>query len=71
MDQQEQTKMDMDLTESDYIWGILNDFKKCDSNCENCKAYERLNSTQCAVCELLLTYRNDISNAITKLIDQM
>ena len=36
----------MDLTESDYIRGILNDFKKCDSNCENCKAYERLNGTQ-------------------------
>ena len=69
MDQQEQTKMD--LTESDYIRGILNDFKKCDSNCENCKAYERLNGTQCVVSELLLTYRNDISNAITKLIDQM
>ena len=63
--------MDMDLTESDYIRGILNDFKKCDLNCENCKAYERLNSTQCAVCELLLTYRNDISKALAKLIDKM
>lgn len=61
----------MDLTESDYIRGILNDFKKCDSNCENCKAYERLNGTQYAVCELLLKYRNDISKALTKLIDNM
>ena len=67
--------MDMNLTESEqeYLRNILNDFEHCDSIgfCENCKAYERLNSTQCAVCELLLTYRNDISNAITKLIDQM
>ena len=63
--------MDMDLTESDYVRCILNDFEKCDSNCENCKAYEKLNGTQCAVCELLLTYRNDISKALTKLIDNM
>lgn len=61
----------MDVTESDSIRGILNDFEKCDSNCENCKAYEKLNGTQCAVCELLLTYRNDISKALTKLIDNM
>ena len=71
MDQQEQTKMDMNLAELDYIRGILNDFEKCDSNCENCKAYEKLNGTQCTVCLLLLTYRNDISNAIYKLIVQM
>lgn len=62
----------MDLTESDYVRRILNDFEKCDSkNCEKCKAYEKLNGTQCAVCELLLTYRNDISKALTKLIDNM
>ena len=71
MDQQEQTKMDMELTESDYIRGILNDFKKCDSNCENCKEYERLNGTPCAVCELLLAYRKVMIFQLTKLIDNM
>lgn len=67
--------MDMDLTESEqeYLRSILNDFEHCGSKefCENCNAYEKLNGTQCTVCELLLTYRNDISKALNNLIDQM
>ena len=64
--------MDMNLTESDYVRRILNDFEKCDSkNCENCKAYEKLNGTQCAVCELLLAYRKVMIFQLTKLIDNM
>lgn len=57
----------------EYLQNIVEDFEHCgeDGECEVCKAYERLNGTDCTFCELLLTYRNDISNALTKLIDQM
>lgn len=52
---------------------IVNDFENCGSHdlCEKCKCYERLNGTQCTICDLLLTYRGDLSNRITELIDNM
>lgn len=54
----------------EYLQNIVEDFEHC-GVCEVCRAYEKLNGTDCTFCELLRTYRNDISNALTKLIDQM
>lgn len=54
----------------EYLQNIVEDFEHC-GDCEVCRAYERLNGTDCTFCELLRAYRNDISNALTKLIDQM
>lgn len=65
--------MNLSYDEHSYLRGIVDSFEKCGEHggCENCKAYERLNGTECTFCELMLIYRTDISNALTKLIDQM
>lgn len=55
---------------NEYIMNIVQDFEHC-GECEVCRAYERLNGTDCTFCELLRTYRNDISNAITEVLDKM
>lgn len=62
----------MNLNDEELI-AIVNDFENCGSHgiCEKCKCYERLNGTQCTICGLLLTYRNDLADRITELIDKM
>ena len=52
---------------------ILHDFEHCGEidSCENCKAYETFNGTDCTFCELLRGYKTDIVNALNKLIDDM
>lgn len=52
---------------------IVNDFENCGEHggCENCKCYEVLNSRTCNICDLLLTYRKDISDKIAELIEKM
>ncbi len=57
----------------DEIREIVNDFENCGihGGCENCKCYEDLNDTQCTVCELLMTYRKDLTDKITELIESM
>lgn len=60
---------------NEYLQNIVYDFEHCgeDGDCEVCRANERLNGKDCTFCDLLLTYscRNDISNALTKLIDKL
>ena len=65
--------MNLSETEGEYIKNIVRDFEHCGESggCESCKCYERMNGTDCTFCELLLIYRNDISKALTNLIDQM
>ena len=55
------------------VLAIINDFENCGvhGGCENCKCYENMNDKQCNICDLLLTYRKDITNKITELIDNM
>lgn len=52
---------------------MVYDFEHCGvhGGCEHCKCYENLNNTRCNICELLLTYRKDISDKIRELIDNM
>ena len=57
----------------DEIRAIVNDFENCDAHggCDHCKCYGTLNSTHCNLCELLLTYRDDIIYRITEVLDKM
>lgn len=59
--------------DNEVIRAIVNDFENCGihGGCENCRCYEKLNSTQCNICDLLLTYRKDITDKITELVDRM
>ena len=67
--------MNMNLSEEEHTFlrGIIDGFEHCGSHggCENCKAYERINDTECTFCELMLSYRTDIANKLTELIDRM
>lgn len=62
--------MDFDIEK---IKAIVNDFENCGKHggCENCRCYEKLNSIQCSICDLLLTYRQDLIDNITHLLDNM
>lgn len=57
----------------EYILNIVQDFENCGENgkCSDCKANEKINGTDCKFCNLLLIYRNDISNGVSHLIDKM
>lgn len=54
----------------EYIVNIVQDFERCDE-CSVCKANEIINGIDCTFCDLLMIYRNDISNAVSYLIDKM
>lgn len=54
----------------EYIVNIVQDFERCDE-CSVCKANEIINGIDCTFCDLLMIYRNDISNAVSHLIDKM
>ena len=54
----------------DYVLNILHDFKQCDE-CEHCKANETFNGTEYTFCELLRTYKGEISKAIAEVLHKM
>ena len=59
--------------DNEVLRAVVNDFENCGihGGCENCRCYENLNSTQCNICEILITYRKDIQDKITELLDNM
>jgi hypothetical protein len=65
--------MGFNLTEDEhaYLKNITDSFGECDSNCESCKAYEKMNQTDCTFCDLLLTYRIDINRKLNQFIDTL
>ena len=54
----------------DYVLNILRDFEQC-VECEHCKANETFNGTEYTFCQLLRTYKDEISRAITEVLDKM
>ena len=71
--QQGVTNMEMWLSPEDeeYLNKIVKDFEVCKGDCSTCKAFEKINKTDCNFCELLLTYRSHIQCEITRLLDTM
>lgn len=55
---------------NDYVQNILHDFEHCDE-CEHCKANETFNGTKYTFCQLLRTYKDGISRAITEVLDKL
>lgn len=55
---------------NDYVQNILYDFKRC-VECEHCKAKETFNGTEYTFCQLLRTYKGEISRAITEVLHKM
>ena len=57
----------------EYIVNIVQDFENCGENgkCSVCKANEIINGTDCTFCKLLCIYKEDLSRAITEVLDKL
>lgn len=57
----------------EYIVNIVQDFERCDAKCSVCKANEIINGIgiDCTFCKLLCAYKEDLSRAITEVLDKM
>ena len=55
----------------EYMVNIVQDFERCDGRCSVCKANEIINGTDCTFCKLLCIYKEDLSRAITEVLDKM
>ena len=55
----------------EYMVNIVQDFERCDAKCSVCKANEIINGTDCTFCKLLCIYKEDLSRAITEVLDKL